>query len=38
MNGSTASSILRGPCGDEMEFHLYVRDYIMEDVTYYLKP
>ena len=35
MNGPTASSILRGPCGDEMEFYLYIRDDIIEDVTYY---
>ena len=35
MNGPTASSILRGPCGDEMEFYLYIRDDILEDVTYY---
>jgi len=35
MNGPTASSLLRGPCGDEMEFYLYIRDGIVEDVTIY---
>jgi NifU-like protein involved in Fe-S cluster formation len=35
MNGPTACSILKGPCGDEMEFYLYIRDDIIEDVRYF---
>lgn len=35
MNDPTASARLRGPCGDEMEFHLDIRDGWIEDVRYY---
>ena len=35
MNGPTAAAVLKGPCGDEMEFYLYIRDGILEDVTCY---
>jgi len=35
MNAPTASSFLKGLCGDEMEFYLYIRDGIIEDVKYY---
>ena len=35
MNAPTASGILKGPCGDEMEFYLYIREDILEDVKYY---
>jgi nitrogen fixation NifU-like protein len=35
MNGPTASSFLKGLCGDEMEFYLYIQDGIIEDVKYY---
>jgi len=35
MNDPTAASFLKGPCGDEMEFYLYIRDGILEDVKYY---
>ncbi len=35
MNAPTAYSVLQGPCGDEMECYLYIRDDILEDVTYY---
>jgi len=35
MNGPTASSLLKGICGDEMEFYLYIRDGVLEDVKYY---
>jgi len=35
MNGPTASSFLKGLCGDEMEFYLYIRDGVIEDVKYY---
>ncbi len=35
MNDPIGSSFLRGICGDEMEFYLYIRDGIVEDVKYY---
>jgi len=35
MNAPTASSFLKGLCGDEMEFYLYIRDGVIEDVKYY---
>ncbi len=35
MNDPTGSSVLKGPCGEEMEFYLYIRDGILEDVKYY---
>lgn len=35
MNDPSASSLLRGPCGDEMEFYLYIRRGILEDVKFY---
>ena len=35
MNDPTGASFLQGPCGDEMEFYLYIRDGILEDVKYY---
>ena len=35
MNDPTGASFLKGPCGDEMEFYLYIRDGILEDVKCY---
>ncbi len=35
MNDPTAAAMLRGPCGDEMEFYLYIRNSVIEDVKYY---
>lgn len=35
MNDPTASAFLHGPCGDEMEFYLVVRDGRIEDLRYY---
>lgn len=35
MNDPTGASFLEGPCGDEMEFYLYIRDGLLEDVKYY---
>ena len=35
MNDPTASAFLKGICGDEMEFYLYIRNGIIEDVRYY---
>ena len=37
MNDPSASAFLKGPCGDEMEFYLVVRDGRIEDVRYYTK-
>ena len=35
MNDPSGSALVRGPCGDEMEFYLYVRDNLIHDVKYY---
>jgi len=35
MNDPTGGGFIHGPCGDEMEFYLYIRDNIIEDVKYY---
>lgn len=35
MNDPTSSGILTGPCGDSMEFYLYIRNDVIEDVRYY---
>jgi hypothetical protein len=35
MNNPTSASVLNGLCGDEMEFHLYIRNDIIEDINYY---
>ncbi len=35
MNDPTSAGIVRGPCGDEMEFYLYIKNGIIEDVKYY---
>ncbi len=35
MNDPTASAFLKGICGDEMEFYLFIRNGIIEDVRYY---
>lgn len=35
MNDPSASALLKGPCGDEMEFYLVIRDGRIEDVRYY---
>lgn len=34
MNDPTGASIVRGPCGDTMEFYLYIADGMIEDVRY----
>lgn len=31
MNAPTASAVLRGPCGDSMEFYLFIRDGVIID-------
>jgi nitrogen fixation NifU-like protein len=35
MNDPTGSARVVGLCGDEMEFYLYIRDGVVEDVKYY---
>ncbi len=35
MNDPTGSAYLKGPCGDEMEFYLVVKDRIIEEVKFY---
>jgi nitrogen fixation NifU-like protein len=35
MNDPTSSASICGPCGDEMEFYLVIRDDVIEDVRYY---
>jgi nitrogen fixation NifU-like protein len=35
MTDPTSASTLKGPCGDEMEFYLYISDDIIEDIKYY---
>ena len=35
MNDPTAAAIVKGLCGDEMEFYLFIRDGIIEDARYY---
>ncbi|OGV44158.1 MAG: hypothetical protein A2X48_02515 [Lentisphaerae bacterium GWF2_49_21] len=35
MNDPTASAVLKGICGDEMEFYLFIRNGVIEDVRYY---
>jgi len=35
MNDPTGSGMIHGPCGDTMEFYIYVRDGMIEDVKYY---
>lgn len=36
LNDPTAAAVLKGPCGDEMEFYLVInRDQVIEDVRFY---
>jgi len=35
MNDPTASSYLKGPCGDAMEFYLVIEDKKITDIKYY---
>ena len=35
MNDPTASSYLKGPCGDSMEFYLVIEDKKITDIKYY---
>ncbi len=35
MNDPTSAASICGPCGDEMEFYLDIRDDVIQDVRYY---
>jgi len=35
MNDPTASAYLKGPCGDEMEFYLVIKNNIIEEIKFY---
>ena len=35
MENPTACGMIRGPCGDAMEFYLSIRNGVIEDATYY---
>ena len=37
MNDPTSAASIKGPCGDEMEFYLVIKDGIIEDVKFYAK-
>lgn len=37
MNDPTCSACINGPCGDEMEFYLVIKDKVIEDVKFYTK-
>ncbi|MFH1709258.1 MAG: iron-sulfur cluster assembly scaffold protein [Planctomycetota bacterium] len=35
MNDPSGEGLISGPCGDTMEFYLYIRNDVIEDVKYY---
>ena len=35
MNDPTAAGLIKGPCGDSMEFYLVIKDDTIQDVKYY---
>jgi len=35
MNDPTSAASIKGPCGDEMEFYLVIKDNIIEEVNFY---
>ena len=35
MNDPTVAASIKGPCGDEMEFYLVIRENIIEEVKFY---
>lgn len=35
MNDPTSSACIKGPCGEEMEFYLTIKDGVIEDVKFY---
>ncbi|MCK5491615.1 MAG: iron-sulfur cluster assembly scaffold protein [Candidatus Omnitrophica bacterium] len=37
MNDPTSSAAIKGPCGDEMEFYLVIKNKIIEEIKFYTK-
>ncbi|MBU0693583.1 MAG: iron-sulfur cluster assembly scaffold protein [Candidatus Omnitrophica bacterium] len=37
MNDPTSAASIKGPCGDEMEFYLVVKDKVIEEAKFYTK-
>jgi len=37
MNDPTASAWIKGICGDEIEFYLYIKNNIIEEVKFYIE-
>jgi len=35
MNDPTATGMIRGPCGDTMEFYVVIQNDLIEDIKYY---
>ncbi|TFH15214.1 MAG: iron-sulfur cluster assembly scaffold protein [Lentisphaerales bacterium] len=35
MNDPTSAGVIKGPCGDSMEFYLVIKDDVIEDTKYY---
>lgn len=35
MNDPSAAGVVKGPCGDEMEFYLFIRKGVIEEARYY---
>ena len=35
MNAPTAAAVVRGPCGEEMEIHLHIREGVIEDIRFF---
>ncbi len=35
MNDPTAAAVLKGPCGEEMEFYIYIKDGVIRDMKFY---
>ena len=37
MNDPTSAAVVKGPCGEEMEFYLVIKDKTIEDVKFYTR-
>lgn len=37
MNDPTSAACIKGPCGDEMEFYLVIKNRIIQDIKFYTK-
>lgn len=35
MNAPTAAGLIKGPCGDSMEFYLIIKNDVIEDIKYF---